>query len=132
MEMTKTCTACPRGCRLRILVERRRVHVSGQRCRKGEEYGREEAVQPRRILTTTVRTAYRQEPRLPVKTTGTIPLRDFSRAMARINALCLRRPVHCGEVVEHDLIGDGVDLVATEELPYGGEAREAVGEGKDG
>jgi CxxC motif-containing protein len=127
MELSKTCTACPRGCRLRIGVTGGTVVVHGYRCLRGEEYGREEATEPRRILTSTVRTLYRREPRLPVKTSGTIPLREFPRAMARINALCIRSPVHCGQVLEHDFLGTGADLVATDELPYGQAEEERKG-----
>lgn len=123
MRLTKTCTACPRGCRLDIVKEGEAVSVSGHRCRRGVDYGRQEAEEPRRILTTTVRTAERGAPRLPVKTGGSIPLREFPRAMARINAIQLKAPLHCGDVVEHNFLGLGVDLLATEELPVSGCAR---------
>ena len=46
------CTVCPRGCRLK--VDEKKLTVTGNGCIRGIEYGKNEAVNPKRILTSTV------------------------------------------------------------------------------
>ena len=51
-----TCIVCPVGCRLTVEMEDGNVlKVSGNECKRGEEYARKECVNPVRTLTTTVR-----------------------------------------------------------------------------
>lgn len=114
--MRRTCIACPRGCLLTIEMDGPHVMVSGNACPKGEDYGLEEAVQPRRILTTTVRTAGAERPRLPVRSSGTVPLAEIRELMAGINDIVVTPPLHCGDTVAANLLGRGVDLIATDEL----------------
>ncbi len=112
----RTCTVCPRGCLLTIEIDDARIAVSGNACAKGEDYGVEEAVQPRRILTTTVRTTLAARPRLPVRTSAPVPLGEFRSLMGSINAMIAAPPLGCGDVIESDLLGLGVDLIATDTL----------------
>ncbi|HPX65547.1 MAG TPA: DUF1667 domain-containing protein, partial [Anaerolineaceae bacterium] len=50
------CTACPMGCKLIVRLDGNEVvQVLGHRCRRGENYGAQEATTPKRMLATTVR-----------------------------------------------------------------------------
>ena len=49
-----TCIVCPKGCRLRV-DDQNGYKVTGNICARGEAYGREEALDPKRTVTSTVR-----------------------------------------------------------------------------
>jgi CxxC motif-containing protein len=112
----RTCIACPRGCALEIAVDGGAVEVSGHACPKGEDYGIEEATDPRRILTTTVRTRNRHHPRLAVRTSASVRLPDIPRLMREVNRIVAPERVACGDVLLEDLLGTGVSVIATDEM----------------
>jgi len=120
------CIACPRGCPLEVDAAPdgkgglAALAVRGNACRRGEEYGRAEIVDPRRSLTSTVRTEGAAERRLPVRTAGGIPLGRLVEAARALDAVTARPPLKCGDVVVADLLGLGVDLVATDDLKAAG------------
>lgn len=106
------CIVCPKGCRLQV-DEEHGCAVTGNSCPRGAEYGRNELLHPTRVLTSTVRVQGGLHRRLPVKTTAPIPKELIFEAMDTLNEVRLTAPVHLGQVVIHDLLGTGVDVVAT-------------------
>ncbi|NLY39240.1 MAG: DUF1667 domain-containing protein [Firmicutes bacterium] len=111
-----TCIECPLSCTLRLKETDGKIEVSGNQCRRGEEYGRKEALHPCRSLTTTVATGYAHCPRLPVRTAGEIPRELLFAALREIKKLVVREPVLTGQVLIKNLLGTGVDVIATGEL----------------
>lgn len=118
---TYLCIGCPLGCRLEVdeaggdIVE-----VRGFSCRLGKEFATQEHTDPRRLVTTTVAVDGARWPRLPVKTTGTVPkglVRDVCRTLSLVR---VSAPVRLGDVVAADVLGTGVDVVATRDLPAAG------------
>lgn len=114
---TFTCVVCPRGCRLYVTIDGGSLTVAGNACPKGGPYARQEAVAPMRSLTSTVRALGGARPRLPVRTTGDIPLARMLEAMDALELVEARAPVAIGQVLAADFMGLGVDLVASEALP---------------
>lgn len=110
------CIVCPRGCRLTV-DEAQDYKVTGNGCPRGAEYGRTELQNPTRTLTTTVCVAGGLHRRLPVRTSKAIPKALLPAAMAEAAKLRLTAPVAAGQVLIHDLLGTGADLVATRVLP---------------
>lgn len=109
-----TCIVCPIGCRL--TVERRAdgsLEVSGNRCRRGEAYAREEFRDPRRTVTGTCAVADGDVPRLPVKSSQRVPVDEIPRFLNAMYELVVPAPVTCADVVASDVAGTGIDLVAT-------------------
>jgi CxxC motif-containing protein len=111
-----TCIECPRGCRLSVVVEGGAATVTGNACPKGAVYGAQEAVAPMRTLTTTVVAEGSGRKRLPVRTDGELPLSRILEAMAAIDPVVARPPVRRGDVVMRDLLGLGVNVIATDDL----------------
>ena len=110
-----TCIECPMSCALRLTREGDTIKVSGNQCRRGEEYALKEALHPRRVLTSTAATAFERFPRLPVRTAGEIPRKMLFAAMEKINALVVDKPALPGDVLIKNLLNTGVDLIATAE-----------------
>jgi CxxC motif-containing protein len=118
------CIVCPRGCGLEVEVLAGTgpdagpgvAAVRGNSCKRGEEYARREVVDPRRTLTSTVRARGSARRRLSVKTSGAIPLGALRDAARALDGIVVSPPVACGDVVLRDLLGLGVDIVATDDL----------------
>ncbi|HEY3315653.1 MAG TPA: DUF1667 domain-containing protein [Bacillota bacterium] len=111
------CILCPAGCELAITGRGPELQATGGRCPKGRGYAVKETSEPTRTLTTTVRVEGAVPDRLPVKTAGEIPREAVRRAVRALDAVVVRAPVRRGQVVVTDLIGLGVAVVATRDLP---------------
>ncbi len=107
------CICCPRGCQLTIDENGK---VSGNFCQKGKEYALEETRAPKRVLTTFIRVSNRKDTMLSVKTSGAIPKEKMNELMAYINLVKVRAPISLGDVIVSDILGLGVNLVATKNI----------------
>ncbi|MBU1144117.1 MAG: DUF1667 domain-containing protein [Firmicutes bacterium] len=105
-----TCIVCPVGCHLVIDDG---LHVTGNRCPKGEHYALIEMKDPKRMLTTTVRTNSFINPRLPVKTNHPIPKKLLFQALSKINEVIISKDVKIGDVIIHNILETHVDIIAT-------------------
>jgi len=110
------CVVCPRGCPLEVSRADGGVSVRGQACARGEAYGRAEATDPRRTLTSTVATAFADRPRLPVKSDREIPRARLLEAARSLDGILVSTRVRLGETIVGDLCGLGASLVATDSL----------------
>jgi len=112
-----TCIECPTGCALTVLVEDgKAVSVEGFGCRRGRDYAIAEVECPVRVLTTTVVAKGLSVRMVPVRTSSPIPRERLMDAMAEIRKARVQRPVRVGDIVLADVLGLGVDVVATREV----------------
>lgn len=111
-----TCIVCPNGCPLHIEELPGGYAVTGNKCKRGEAFAKEELTAPRRVLCSTVRTAYPEVPVLPVRTAGGIPKEKMFAVMAEINRIVIRSPVGRGDIVIRNVLGLGVDVIATSSI----------------
>ena len=109
------CITCPRGCHLKV-DEENDYAVSGNACPRGEVYGKNEILNPVRVVTSTVKTSVKAESRCPVKTNGAIPKGKMFEAMRLLDDIVLDAPINVGDVVIADLFGTGIDFVTCKEI----------------
>lgn len=110
-----TCISCPMGCPLRVETDEsgKVLSVSGNTCKRGEEYGRREVTAPVRTVTSTVRVTEGNAPVVPVRTKGEIPKERIFDCMTAIRAASVQAPVSIGDVILENAAGTGVSIVAT-------------------
>ena len=112
-----TCIECPQGCRLETEADGAAViSVTGQKCKRGGLYARQEIEAPMRTLTTSLLTRGLDLKMLPVRTSKPIPKGKLPEAMSAARLLVVTSPVRAGDVVAPDFLGLGADLVACREL----------------
>jgi CxxC motif-containing protein len=111
---TITCINCPLGCSVSVAPGETAPVVSGNECRRGEEYALQEYRDPRRILTGTVVINGAFIPRLPVKTAAAIAKADLTPAARALDKIAVQPPVRCGDVIADDFFGSA--LLATRDL----------------
>lgn len=112
------CIVCPISCRIEAHFEDGKLtRISGYKCLKGKEYASEEAVAPKRILTTTVLLENGALPLLSVRTEKPIPKKRLLDAMEVLRRTKVSAPVELGQVVVEDLLGLGINVIATRRAP---------------
>lgn len=114
MEQKKlTCIVCPLGCQITAQLRGNNItSLTGATCKRGDAYARAELTDPRRTLTTTMRV--HGAGLVPVKSSGALPKALIMDSMNIINAAQVTAPVEPGDVLVRDILGTGVDIVATD------------------
>lgn len=111
------CINCPLGCMLSVEREGDRIiSVKGNTCPRGEKYARQEVTDPRRTVTTTIRTERSIHPRLSVKTVPDVPKASVFRVVEEARKLVVHPPIRIGDVIKPDIANTGSALVATSDL----------------
>lgn len=115
-ERLVTCINCPMGCRVTVTLEEGvPVSVSGNSCKRGEMYAKQECVEPLRTVTAVLRVASSRVP-LSVRTAGPVPKAKIADVMRELSGLRITAPVRMGQVILSDVCGTGVDVIATADV----------------
>lgn len=109
------CIMCPKGCHLTV-DENNDYRVSGNSCNKGVKYGKAEATNPIRVVTSTVIVNGGNNQLCSVKTADGIPKKSVLEAMREINSVQLKAPVKIGDVAIENLLDTGIDVVVTSDI----------------
>ncbi|MGI6156929.1 MAG: DUF1667 domain-containing protein [Saccharofermentanales bacterium] len=109
------CTVCPQGCHLTVDPEHD-YDVTGNRCLRGAAYGKSEASNPTRTVTSTVRVTGGRHRRCPVKTDRPIPKADVMAVMAALDEVTVAAPVHRGDVILEHVLGHPAHVIATRDI----------------
>jgi len=107
------CITCPRGCHLSVDDN---LNVTGNMCPRGAIYAKAELTHPVRMVTSTVKVSSIKECRVPVKTKDPIPKELIFKVMEEIDRAEVKAPINIGDVVIKDVLGTGVDIVATKNI----------------
>ena len=107
------CITCPRGCHLSVDDN---LNVTGNMCPRGAMYAKAELTHPTRMVTSSVNVISEIESRLPVKTKEPIPKELIFKVMEEIMKVSVKAPIKIGDVVIKDVLGTGVDIVATKNI----------------
>ncbi|MEM2026922.1 MAG: DUF1667 domain-containing protein [Candidatus Bathyarchaeia archaeon] len=111
-----TCIICPLGCALKVLLKNGEVvSVEGNRCQRGVMYAKDE-VKPKRTLITVVKVYGGALPVVSVKISKPIPKDLIPEAMKAVSKVSVRAPVKIGDVIIKNLLGLGVDVIATRDV----------------
>lgn len=114
MKKEITCINCPMGCWLEVTYDAGKIiSVKGNECARGKDYAAKEIFHPERIVTTTVRIKGARIPTLPVKTEKPVPKEIGRKIVHAASRMIVTAPVKRGDIIMKDILGTGVNLVAT-------------------
>ncbi|NLY52098.1 MAG: DUF1667 domain-containing protein [Firmicutes bacterium] len=112
-----TCIVCPTGCQLEVQRDGDgKLSITGFQCRRGEAYAENEILNPRRVLTTTVKIRNASLPLLPVRTTEAIPKELLAEAMQVLAQVEVTAPVKTGDVILANILDTGIDVIASRDM----------------
>lgn len=115
----KKCKVCPIGCELIISEdpgEPSGLRVEGNSCNRGRDFAIRMMSEPMKVLTGRVLLKNGNMSRLPVKTTAPIPKNKIEDCLKIINSTEVSAPVKRGQVVIKNILGLGVDVVASRKV----------------
>ncbi|MCW8859537.1 MAG: DUF1667 domain-containing protein [Deltaproteobacteria bacterium] len=113
-----TCIGCPMSCQLKLTAVDGEIHdITGYNCKRGEDYARQEYLNPCRMVSTTVACPTGLWPRLPVKTTEAVPKAKVLEVARVLHNVEIEAPVKMGQIILQDVAGTGVTVIASRSLP---------------
>ena len=109
-----TCINCPLGCSVSVKIEDDQIkEISGNSCKRGEIYAKNEMTNPVRTVTSTMRVEGSSQFLVSVKTENPIPKGKIMEVMIHINNTHIKAPVEIGDCLIENVAGTGVRLLAT-------------------
>ena len=116
-EQIIVCIGCPLGCHvtLRVGDKGEIASTTGNQCKEGKDYVVAECRAPVRVFTSTVLTEGGGR-LLPVRTDKPVhknQLKELAQALAKVK---VGPPVKTGQVIIHNVLGTGANLIATSNL----------------
>jgi len=116
---TVICVGCPMGCEITLTIDDNGEvsKITGNSCKEGKTYAVDEYKNPVRVLTATVLTEDSCQPLLPVRTDRPIPRSKLIEAMPVLAKVRAKPELEAGDILVHNLLGTGSNVVATSSLP---------------
>ncbi|MCL2294621.1 MAG: DUF1667 domain-containing protein [Spirochaetes bacterium] len=126
------CIICPLGCDIIVCGEVSKsatsksdvsrkagkiISIEGHKCKRGELYATDEFLAPLRIFTSSVRIIDADSPLLPVRSRDPIPKELLLQCVEQLRGVELQAPVGLYDVVIPNILGTGVDIIATASVP---------------
>jgi len=105
-----TCIVCPNGCHL--IVDDNN-NVTGNTCKKGEEFAIQEIVNPKRNISSTCKTVFPNVPVVPVKTDKEIKKELIFDVIKEINKVTIDKKLKIGDVVIPNILGTDTNIIIT-------------------
>jgi CxxC motif-containing protein len=112
-----TCIVCPIGCKILIKKDGEKIEISeGNKCKRGLEYARNEALDPRRMLTSSVKVEGGEWPLVSVKSSGPVPKDMIFKVLDEIKKSRINAPVKIGQKIIKNVAGLPIDIIATKKI----------------
>lgn len=116
MKREYICIVCPLSCDLVLTDRDGELTVTGNTCKRGEVYGKNEYTNPVRMITTTVRLANSQHHLLPVISSEAVPRDLMTECLSLLYTISVTAPVKAGDVIVKNIMGTGADIVAAKTM----------------
>jgi CxxC motif-containing protein len=118
MDDRLTCILCPIGCELEVSRVGDKFEVKGNECDKGLAFAADEVLHPKRNLATSVPASGTTARMISVRLTGGVPREMIFPILAEIAKLRPALSVRRGQVLIANVLGTGVDVIATRTLLF--------------
>jgi len=110
------CVTCPKGCTLMVTREGKTVVQVENGCKRGGDYAHQELTDPRRMVASTVKIEGARHPLLPVYTAAPFPKPRIPELVSALRQVTVHAPVRSGSVVLSDVLGTGIDILASRDM----------------
>jgi len=112
-----TCIVCPIGCKILVKTDGKQFEVSdGHKCKRGIEYARSEALDPRRMLTSSVLVKAGEWPLVSVKSSKSIPKNKVFEVLKEIKKANIKAPINLGQIIIKNVANTKIDIIATKSI----------------
>ena len=110
------CIICPTGCMVHVENINGELIIEGHSCKRGDEYARNEFIDPKRILTTTMRVENGFLPLIPVRSDKPVPKDKLKDALKEIARTKIDAPIIMGAILIESVLGLNINIIASRDL----------------
>jgi CxxC motif-containing protein len=114
--MELICICCPLGCRVNIERNGDDFTVTGNTCPRGRDYAISELTAPVRMVTSSVPVVGSVDKTVSVKTDKPIAKELIFKALETLKGVVVTAPIKEGAIIVSNILGTGVNFVATREI----------------
>lgn len=112
-----SCIVCPMSCVGEVeIADGQVVRMVGFNCERGRAYAKSEVTAPKRVLTTTIKLHGGTIHLLPVVSAEPLPKEMIVSCVRCLAATEVTAPIKAGDVICHNILGLGVDIVASRDV----------------
>lgn len=113
-----TCIICPNGCEIKATIEGTDTitSIEGATCKKGEEYVKQELINPQRNIASSVLVKDGILPLASVRLTKSIPKKYIFNVMNEIKKVRLEAPVKINQVAIKNVLNLSSDVIVTKNV----------------
>jgi CxxC motif-containing protein len=112
-----TCIVCPTGCEIEATVGNGDiVLITGDGCKRGAEYIRQELIDPRRTISSSVLVKHGELPLVSVRLNRAVPKKELFRIMQAIAQAEVEAPVTIGDCVIPNVLELCSDVIVTKNI----------------
>ena len=90
--------------------------ITGQRCKEGIQYAQTEALDPRRMLTSSILVHDGEWPLVSIKTTKPVPKKKIFSLLKEIQTTTVKAPINRGDILIHNIANSNIDIIATKTI----------------
>jgi len=114
-----TCIVCPIGCKILVKTDGKNFeYLEGYKCKRGIEYARSEALDPKRMLTSSISVEGGEWPLVSVKSSAAVPKDKVFDVLKVIRKTKAKAPIKLGQIIIKNVAETNVDIVATKSVKY--------------
>ena len=110
------CVTCPKGCTLLVNRDGQTVVSVENGCKRGHEYARQELVDPRRMVASSVRLKGGLHPLLPVYTSAPFPKPRIPELLSLLRQVEVSTPITLDQVILENVLDTGIDIHASRQM----------------
>ena len=109
-----TCIVCPIGCKILVEIDDKQIkNIDGNKCKQGIDYAKHEALDPRRMLTTSVFVDGGEWSLVSVKSTKPVPKEKIFNVLKEIRKTKVKAPVKSGQGLLNNVANTDINIIAT-------------------
>lgn len=117
IEQEVTCIICPIGCKILVKKDNSTCEIiDGFKCKKGIEYAINEALDPHRMLTSSIIVINGKWPLVSVKSSKPVPKNKIIGVINQIKKANVKAPVTSGQKIIKNVLDLGIDIIATKSI----------------
>jgi len=112
-----TCIVCPIGCKILVEIDGKQIkNIDGNKCKRGIDYAEHDALDPRRMLTTSIFVDDGEWPLVSVKSSQLIPKEKVFQVLKEIKKTKVKAPVKSGQEILNNVANTDINIVATKTI----------------
>lgn len=109
------CIVCPIGCDIIVDFKdetKEIISFSGNECKKGINFVKEELIMPSRLLTTTIKINSTICGRFPIRSDIYIPKENMQEMIREVKKIKVEVPIKSGQIVADNFMGLGIKILS--------------------